>query len=446
MDKAFINEREIAINIVMDIQRDALFNNLALKKALEENELTKGQRGIVTELVNGVLRNKIYIEYCINMVSKTPTEKMKPFILSLLLCSCYEIMYMKTEVAFVCNEAVNLTKKKGFKNLAPFVNGVLRNFGRGFENKEFELIEGKDKLSYLSLKYSYPKWLVGYWNKYYGDKVEYICDFLNTSPRVSIAINKHKTNKDTLKKELEKESVIVIDGKVAENSLLLKNTSNLGHNKNFINGDFWVMDESSQKALDFIDFSSLDEKATVLDLCASPGGKSFYIKCNLPKETKIISCDIFPHKIELLEKGFKRMGFENYEVMLNDATLLNEKLINCADLLLVDAPCSGFGLLRKKPDIKYTKDYEDILALQKVQLNILDISKKYIKDKGVIVYSTCTLSYLENELVIEEFLKNNKEFVCEHIETFLPMSQNTEYKGYESDGFFVAMLRKVNNG
>ncbi len=445
MSNNFINEREIAINTIMDIQNEELFNNLALKKALKNENLTRGQKGVITEIVNGVLRNKIYLEYCINLISKTNTNKMKPFILSTLLCSSYELLFMNTKSAFVCNEAVNLVKKKGFKNLAPFVNGVLRNIARGYEKGDFEISEQKDNLNTLSLKYSYPKWLVGYWNKYYGDATEEICKFLNTSPMVSVAINNHKTNRDDLSKTLESFDIQAQIGNVSSNSLLLKGTNNLANNQNFINGEFWVMDESSQKALEFIDYSAFDKNSVILDLCASPGGKSYFVKSNCNKDTKIISCDVFEHKLQLLEEGYKRLGFENYEVLLNDAEKLNDDFINLADMVIIDAPCSGFGLLRKKPDIKYSKTYEDILQLQQIQTNILDTSKNYVKDNGVLVYSTCTLSYLENEMIVEEFLKNNTDFVKETMTTFFPMATDIgDKKGFESDGFFVCILRKAN--
>ncbi len=333
---------------------------------------------------------------------------------------------------------------QGFKNLAPFTNAVLRSFARSLEANHFEIKEGTDKLGYLSTKYSYPKWLVGYWNKYYGDRVYNMCEFLNTSPMVSIAVNTHKISRDALKEALELDGVTVFDGTVSKNSLLLKNTSNIGNNKNFRDGDFWVMDESSQRALEHINFDFLRKDAVILDLCASPGGKSFFLKANLPRETKVIACDVFLHKLELLKRGFERLGYKNFEVILNDAKVFNPSFVEMADIVLVDAPCSGFGLLRKKPDIKYSKTYEDILALQKVQAEILETSKNYVKDKGKLVYSTCTLSYLENEIVIEEFLSKNDNFVVEKMETTFPMAKNRRYlEGRESDGFFVCILRKV---
>ncbi|MFV0440174.1 MAG: 16S rRNA (cytosine(967)-C(5))-methyltransferase RsmB [Lachnospirales bacterium] len=441
-EKNFINEREIATNIIMDINRDNVFNNIAIKNALSNHDLTSGQRNTVTEIVNGVLRNKIYLEYCINKISKTNTTKMKPFILALLLCGVYEIFFMSAKNAFVCNEAVNLAKKKGYKNLAPFVNGVLRNIIRAYEKGEFEIEMGKDKLQSLSLKYSYPKWLVGYWNKYYGDNVQYICSFLNTPPKVSIAINNKKVTRVALKSKLTFADIEVVNGEVSKNSLLLKNTRDLRENDSFKKGEFWVMDESSQRAMEYIDFSKFNKNFKVLDLCAAPGGKSFFIKSIVDEEVHITSCDIYEHKLELLEDGFKRLGFSNYDIVLNDATKRNESFVNNFDCVLVDAPCSGFGLLRKKPDIKYSKEYEDILDLQKLQLNILTASKDYVKDNGVIVYSTCTISPLENEMVIEEFLKENKSFEKEYMETILPMDKQID-KGFECDGFFVAILRKV---
>ncbi len=261
---------------------------------------------------------------------------------------------------------------------------------------------------------------------------------------VSIAVNNHKTNKEDLQKSLEEDGITVINSEIAKNALLLKGTNNISNNKNFLNGDFWVMDESSQKALELIDYSKFDKDSVILDLCASPGGKSFFAKSNCNKDVKIISCDIFEHKVELLKEGYNRLGFNNYEVKLNNAEKFNFEFLKASDCVIIDAPCSGFGLLRKKPDIKYTKTYEDILELQKIQINILETSKEYVKEGGMLLYSTCTLSYLENEMVIEKFLEENENYTKENMMTIFPMEKDCEdKKGHKSDGFFVCVLRKA---
>ncbi len=444
--KKYVNEREISANVIMDIYNDNQYNNFALKKALDNPELTIGQKKYITEIVNGVLRNQIYLECCINKVSKTPVDKMKSFIRALILTSAYEIIFMNNKPAFVCNEGVNLAKKKGFGALSGFVNGVLRSIGREYEQGGFEIEKTKDEAQYLSLKYSYPKWLVGYFRKYYGDKTEEICKFLNSTPKVTIAVNHQKTNLDKLTSDLKRAGMEVSRGSNFDKALVLNNTGNIARNNSFKKGEFWVMDESSQKAMDMIDFSELGQNPTILDLCSSPGGKSYFLKSKFPN-SNIISCDIYDHKILLLENGYYRLDFDDYETIINDATILNKDFIDSSECVIVDAPCSGFGILRKKPDIKYNKTYDDIIALSEIQKDILDNAKLYTKENGLLVYSTCTLSYLENEGVINDFLEKNNNFELVTMETFIPSFKEANIKnGTESDGFFVSILRKVNNG
>lgn len=440
-----VNAREVAVDTLMDIIKNKQYNNLTLKDSLSDERLTAGQKKVITELVNGVLRNKIYLEYCLDLVSNTKTDKMKPFIYCNLLVSVYEMLFMSEKNAFIINEAVNLTKKRGFSKLAPFVNGILRTVDREEKLGKFEIHKTKDLSQYISLKYSYPKWLAGYFVKGYGDTAEYICKFLNTTPKVSVAINNITTKKDDLIADLQSEDVEVTE---FDTGLNLSNVGDLTRLKGYKEGHFWVMDTSSRNAMDLIDLSNINSKSVILDLCASPGGKSFYLASKLKGRVKVISCDLYEHKCNLLNEGYKRLKIKNFEVMQNDATVINDSFIDKADVCIVDAPCSGFGLLRKKPDIKYSKSYEDLKALEETAKDILSNAKLYVKENGQLVYSTCTLSRLENENVVEHFLEHNKNFelVCQ--KTFLPLSNEDSERlnikdAYESDGFYVAVLRKL---
>lgn len=440
-----MKEREIALFILMDIFEEGAYNNIILRKTLQKHsELTSVQKAFVTELVNGTLRNLINIDYIINHFSKTKTEKMKPFILNNIRIGVYQILYMdKIPDSAACNEAVILAKKRGFSTLSGFVNGVLRAIARGRNDVKYP----KEKLKQLAVKFSYPEWLLKYWKERLSiDEVEKTCCAFAQPPKVSICVNTIKTNKTELKNKLFDDGIAVDSNSLFDNSLYIYRTSNIAESKCYNEGLFHIMDESSMLAVKIL---APEKEATVVDVCSAPGGKSFAIAEFMEDSGKIYSRDIYGHKLDLIKDGAKRLGLKSIETEQKDASKDNSG--TKADYVLVDAPCSGFGLVRKKPDIKYNKVYDDIEELSKLQRKILSASAGIVKPNGVLVYSTCTISHKENIDNVKWFCREYG-FKTESIEQYLPesISCSTAADGYvqllpyqyDTDGFFIARMRK----
>lgn len=443
-----MNSRQIAVFAIENILQNNAYNNVILKKFFEENKsLSNEEKAFITELVNGTIRNVIYIDYILNTFSNTKTSKMKPFILNILRISVYQIMFMpKIPESAICNEAVKLVKKKKFNGLSGFVNGILRNIIRNKEN--FELPDKiKSPIKYLATKYSYPNWIIENWlNEMDFETVENICKTNLLPPKISICINTNKITKNQLKKVFQNENILFQDGKLSQNSLYIFKTKDISKLNSFKNGYFHIMDESSMLSVEAI---GLKKGQTVIDVCSAPGGKSFYCAYLMENQGQIFSRDIHLHKIKLLENSKKRLGINIMKIQNLDATKFYLEYENKADALIIDAPCSGLGILRKKPDIKYNKNLEDIQNLSLIQKNILKSCHKYVKKGGTLIYSTCTISKTENLDIVNWFL-NNFDFSLEKINIDTIKNIKTTQKGYiqilpnmfQTDGFFIAKFKR----
>ncbi len=438
-----MKEREIALNILADILDEGAYNNIILRKTLNiHQELNAVQKAFITELVNGTLRNLINIDYIINSFSKTPVGKMKPFIACNIRLGVYQIMYMdKVPESAACNEAVKLAKKRGFSSLSGFVNGVLRAVARNSGN----IVYPSDKKEYLSVKYSYPLWLIEYWLKEYTyETVERICEAGSRPPHVSICVNTLRTSKEALAKILEGEGMEINSNTLFDNSLYLYRTNNISQSKAYKEGLFHIMDESSLAAVKILD---PQKGSTVLDLCAAPGGKSFAAAEIMENTGTVISGDIHEHKVRLIEEGALRLGLSCIKAVLRDAEIPYEN--TDADYVIVDAPCSGLGLVRKKPDIKYTKSIKDIEELAAIQRKILAAAEKSVSKKGTLLYSTCTISQKENADNVKWFCD---KFGFEPVPFDMPGKINYAESSegfiqilpcdHDTDGFFIAKLRR----
>jgi len=350
----------------------------------------------------------------------------------------------KTPDFAVCVESVKLVKKRGLTGLAPFVNGVLRNIAR---NKAGISAPDGD----LCVKYSYPRWMVDYWRTRYDEEtVAQICRGLNQTPKVSIAVNTLRESKDELAKMLQGEGVNVSNGAYLDNMLMLSGTADISALKAFKDGLFFVMDESSMLAAKVL---APVAGAKVLDICSAPGGKACALACLSDDAAQISAFDIYEHKIWLIEDTLARLGIKSVKPSLLDATQFEPALEGSAEYVLLDAPCSGLGLLRKKPEIKYRKTMADVKELAKLQRQMLANVSRYVAQGGCLVYSVCTISPLEAEDVIEWFTANHPfelepidgEFIGKPGITMpklgciqvLPITPEAS-----ADAFFIAKLRR----
>lgn len=442
-----INPREIAAEALMEIMEADAYNTMTLRRLLRQNgAMPRQDRAFVTELVNGTLRNLIYIDHVLNAFSKTRTERMKPWLLAVLRSAVYQMYFMDVPDAAACNEAVKLASVRGYGSLKGFVNGVLRTAAK--KKQEISLPQ-RGTAEYLSVAYSHPLWLVRMWIAYYGyAETEQLCAYDNQPPDVTIRVNTLKTNRKDLTELLEQAGVAVTEGKACEDALHLSKTADLSRLDAFRKGLFHVQDESSQLAVRVLNPKKGEQ---ILDLCAAPGGKSFTIAEQMQNEGSLLSSDIYEHKIELMQEGAERLGISIMQCKVQDAAR-QETAPKQYDRVLADVPCSGLGLMRKKPDIRLKKDGNEIDSLTKLQKEILEQAASYVKKGGVLVYSTCTLCKKENEKNLEWFLAKHPDFVAEDITEYLPQhwEAETAKTGYvtllphqtRTDGFFISRMKR----
>ncbi|CDF57889.1 16S rRNA (cytosine(967)-C(5))-methyltransferase RsmB [Thermobrachium celere] len=436
--------RYIAVKTLCDIEEGA-YSNIKLNHYFKKYDMKPLDRAFAAEIVYGTLRHLIRIDYFINKFSTIKTNKMSKWVLNCLRIAVYQIFYMdKVPEYAAINESVEIVKNKERK-ASGFVNGILRNILRN--KQQFYDINVKDKVKKLSIEYSHPEWMVNMFIKDFGE--DFTKDLLaanNTVPKLTIRVNTLKTTKYELKEILQNKGIKVSDG-VVEEALILEDFANIEKSDEFNKGLFTIQDESSMLPSKVLDAK---QGMKVLDLCSAPGGKTTHIAQLMNNNGEIIAFDIHEHKLKLINDNAKRLGINIINAKLKDAQIYMEEYKEYADRVLVDAPCSGLGLLRKKPEIKYNIDKGDIEQLARIQKNILNNAAKYVKKDGYIVYSTCTLTVEENEEVIKEFLRNNDNFIIEDINNYLPekLKTNLPYlkiypNVHKMDGFFIAKLKRI---
>lgn len=445
-----VNSREIAMEILVDIHRNNAYSNKSIDKHLNKS-ISYQDENLIRELVYGVLENKIYIDYILSKASKIKIKKIHFQIIEILRTGIYQILFMdKIPESAAVNEAVKLAKKYGHKGTIGFVNGVLRSIVR--DKEKFMEVDEKDKIKYISIKYSHPEYMVKRWIEEYGvEFTEDLCRSNNEKPLLNIRVNTLKISKEELTQRLTAQGLNIVEGKYANDCLIIQNPTRITDIDEFKEGLFTIQDESSILVGQII---NPEENSTILDICAAPGGKSTHLGQLMNNTGKIISRDIYSHKIDLIKENVKRLGIKNIEVEIHDALNLDKELINKIDYCLVDAPCSGLGLIRRKPEIKFNRSESDIVDLIQLQKSIVNIAKEYVKIGGILIYSTCTIENKENILLIQEFLNKNPNF---KLLGFEDNFQNTEDlktldRGYiqlypnihGTDGFFIAkMIRQV---
>lgn len=434
--QASVNERELVLDMLLQITRDGEYSHIVIKNVLDKYQyLDKRERAFITRVVNGTLERMIEIDYIINQFSKVKVNKMKPVIRTILRSSVYQMKYMNSVPdSAICNEAVKLAGKRGFVNLKGFVNGVLRNISRNLDVISYP--DEKDKAAYLSVKYSLPKWLVKQWLKTYDEEtVKMIGNaFLEEKP-LTVRFNEHKIKKEELIDILQKEGVKVSEVSGIPCALYLSGYDHLSALPSFCGGLYQVQDLSSmQVAL----WSQAKEGDQVLDVCAAPGGKSIHIAELLNGTGHVEARDLTEYKVDMIRDNIERSGLTNIDAVCHDATVFDPKKKEVVDIVIADLPCSGLGVLGKKPDLRYKMNEKTEADLAELQRKILSVVKDYVKPGGKLLYSTCTIHREENEGNVEWFLKKYPEFELIKEKQMIPGRD-------AGDGFYIAMLKRVNH-
>lgn len=427
-----VNVRELILQVLLEVTRDGEYSHIAIKNTLDKYQyLEKQERSFFTRVCEGTLENMILIDYIINQFSKVKVNKMKPVIRCILRSSVYEMKYMDSvPISATCNEAVKLAQKKGFHNLKGFVNGVLRNISRNLENISMPDKE-KEPISWFSVTYSVPEWLVEKWkNLYEVSQLEEIFQAFLEKSATSIRVNTEATTKEALIRELEAENITVIENAEVPDALYIDGYDFLAGIPAFEEGKFYVQDVSSMLVSLW---AEPKEGAQVLDVCAAPGGKSIHMAQLLHGTGMVEARDLTEYKVTLIEENIERCGLKNICARQADARVLEKDKVGTMDIVIADLPCSGLGVIGKKPDIKYKMTSEKCQELAALQKEILHTVQHYVKAGGVLMYSTCTINPQENEDNVRVFLKEHPEFVLERQQQILPQ------KG-KNDGFFLAKL------
>lgn len=426
-----MNSREAALKVLYEVDVNKAYLNSALNSAIKEAELDLKDKALLSEIVYGVIKNRLRIDYIINCFSKVKTKKISAWVLNILRIGIYQILFLdRIPDSAACNECVKLAKKYSNKGGAGFVNGLLRNLSRNKADITFPAY-ADDKIKYYSVKYSFPEWIVKKLIKQYGEETaEGFMAESNMPHGTDIRVNTLKISTAELSEILSQKGIKHLVSEKAENLISVFANINLTATEEYKNGMFSLQNSSSKRAVDVLSPLPGD---TVIDVCAAPGGKSCAAAELMNNEGEILSFDLYEHKKALIENSASRLGISIISAEVNDAEVLKTELVGKADKVIIDAPCSGIGVIHKKPDIKWTRKEEDILELKEIQRKILATASKYVKPGGTLLYSTCTVFKEENEENVEEFLKCNAAFYKDYEEQIL-----TDKAG--GSGFYICKM------
>lgn len=430
-----VNTRELVLSILMEVTENGGYSHRVIRAVLEKYQyLDKRERAFLTRTAEGTLQHRIELDYIIDRFSKVKTAKMKPVIRNILRMSVYQLKYMDSVPASAaCNEAVKLARKKGFSSLSGFVNGVLRNISRNLCGITYPK-EEEHPVEALSVRYSMPEWIVEKWIRDYGGEQTkaMLRAFLKEAP-LTIRTNLTAVTPEELKRRLMAEGVTVeeLDPQKYPGlsyAFAISGYDYLNALASFREGLFYVQDISSMLAAEW---AAPKEDSYCIDVCAAPGGKSLHLAEKLCGGGCVEARDLTPYKVGLIEENAAKHGLSNIKAVQADAVVFDAESVERADVLLADLPCSGLGVLRKKPDIKYRMSADAQQELAALQRKILDTVCAYVKDGGTLIYSTCTVNREENEDNAKWFAKEHPEFELVQMRQIFPEQELM-------DGFFLA--------
>lgn len=437
------NVRDAALSILMEINNNQAYSNLLLHRTIEKYGIEAKDRGLLTELTYGTLQHRMTLDYYLEPFVR---GKLDGWVRELLRLSIYQIVYLtKIPPHAVVHEAVEIAKRRGHKRIAPTVNGILRSILRSGVRP---LDDMKDGIAKTAIETSHPEWLIKRWTEQYGEEEAAIMAHENNHPpAMTVRVNTVKTTPEEVTALLESEGIEVRKGEVVP-ECIVSLSGNPANTEVYKKGLVTIQDESSMLPVLALDVSP---GMKVLDMCAAPGGKTTHIAEKMNDQGEIFAHDVHAHKLGLIEANANRLGLTSIRTKSGDSRTLTELYAPASfDRILLDAPCSGLGVIRRKPEIKYNKTEADFDGLTDIQSELLDTARQLIKPDGIIVYSTCTVEHAENKGMVDRFLE--KHIDMEKIP--LPQLKENEKLAMEddtlqvlpqhfgSDGFFVAAFRK----
>jgi len=440
--------RKYSIDILYKVNNKKAYSNILIKEYMNRMTNIK-DRNLLNITVNGVLENKIYLDWIIKKLSKTKFSKISKKVLENLRIGIYQIEFLDNiNPKTVVFESVEEAKKEKNKHLHKFVNGVLRSYIRRRDELNNE-IKKLEKEKYLSIKYSYPLSFINKLKKEFEDeKVKEILISLNQSPSFTIRTNTTLINREGLMKKLDEKGVKSKKTEFSKFGIKILNSDFLSIKNIYENGLFSVQGESSMISSEILS-PKLNSK--VLDLCSAPGGKGLHL-AEMMNNTGTVDCrDIYINKVNTIENHIKRLKIKNARTKVEDASKVNKDNLNNYDYCIVDVPCSNSGTIRKKPEIKYKTDFNNLTELRDKQLKILENAGEYLKPEGIMIYSTCSIFKEENLDIINRFLQLNKNFILDEIDERYSEIDDNYKKGYlnispnrnDLDGFFIAKIKKT---
>ncbi len=402
--------RQMALEIICSVIDGGAYANIALNKALRAKKYDDRDRRFITELVYGTVKAKGTLDWLLSQLSSRPLNKIDKVILNILRMGVYQLFYLdKVPASAACNESTELAKAASHAGTAKFVNGIMRSAVRSREAGTIVFpAYDENRAQNIALTEFHPEWLVKRWLNQFGEEeTKALCIYDNLPPVLSLRVNTLKTTRAALMKELAAEGFAAEASKWCDDGIVCTKTSGLNALLEKYPDAFYMQDESSMLVAHIL---NPQPGMTVLDVCAAPGGKTTHLAQLMQNKGKIYAFDIHSHKIELIKENAARLGIDIIEPVLQDASVFKPEWAEAADCVLVDAPCSGLGVLRRRAEARWRKSRKDLKVFPPLQKSILKNAARYVKPGGRLVYSTCTLEPEENTMLIKEFLASNPGF------------------------------------
>ncbi|WP_332690154.1 16S rRNA (cytosine(967)-C(5))-methyltransferase RsmB [Halalkalibacter lacteus] len=439
--------REVALDVLLQIEKNQAYSNLLLNQTVNRANLDPRDVGLLTEIVYGTIQRKSTLDFYLQAFVKKGVDSLQDWVKVLLRLSVYQFVYLdRVPERAVVHEAVTIAKKRGHKGISGMINGVLRSILReGLPSID----DVGDKMQKLALETSFPAWILERWIHQYGfEETKAMCLSSLTPPSVTVRVNQVKATVDEVLELLREEGLDVNRGELSPDAIVVEK-GNIFQTNTYKQGYVTAQDESSMLVGRAV---GATPGMRVADTCAAPGGKSTHIAEQMDDTGTVLSFDLHDHKVKLIHEQANRLGLTCIMAEAMDARKIHEKVVQPFDRVLVDAPCSGFGVIRRKPDIKWSKREQDIKAIKKIQLEILHSVAPFVKSGGTLIYSTCTVDKDENEESVAAFLAEHPEFQLDKtLRDRLPEKVVGRYRegmitilpqDFQTDGFFIASLIK----